>query len=60
MGFVYKKWDTKRYIYEQKILLNNDMLIYTRYVNTDVETDQLFIQTRRGLTHIIKRLHLGG
>ena len=41
MGFLYKKRDTKRYIYEQKkTLLNNDILIYTKYENADTRTDQ--------------------
>ena len=56
MRFIYKKKDTKRYIiYEQKNIINNIMLIYTTYGNTDVTIDQLFIQTRHGLTLIIQR-----
>ena len=35
------------------------MLIYTRHVNTDMKTDQLFTQTRRGLTHIIQKTTFG-
>ena len=58
-----KEWDlytrnrTQNVTYmNRKRLLNNDMQIHEY---TDMKTDQLFIQTRRGLTHIYKRLHLG-
>ena len=43
----------------RKTLLSNDMFIYTRYVNTDMTTDQLFIQMGRGLMHIIQGTTFG-
>ena len=59
MGFVYKKRDTKRYIYEQKNIIEQRHAYLYKIREYRHETDQLVIQTRRGLMHIMQNTTFG-